>query len=128
MTKSDNSLGSLKEYCIRWNAADVMDIASSGQKKTLAGTQALAAGNPPAYRPSPEPLPSELFSIQQRLYRMVDATTISIYPYISPVPENAGYPEYGHLGFSNIFFNLDGFQIYHISSIRASNPSHRGPG
>jgi hypothetical protein len=28
-TKSGNSLGSLKEYCLKWNAADVMDTASS---------------------------------------------------------------------------------------------------
>jgi hypothetical protein len=126
-TKSDNSLGSLKEYCMRWNATDVMDTSSSG-KKTLAGTQTLAAGNPPAIPAKPMAIASELFSIQQRLYRMADATTVSIYPYISPVPKNAGCPGYGHSGFSNIFLNLADFQIHHISSIRASNPSHRGLG
>jgi hypothetical protein len=127
-TKSDNNLGFLKEYCMRWNAADVMDTASSGQKKTLAETQALAAGNPPDIPAKPRAIASELFSIQQRLYRVADATTVSIYPYISPVPENASCPEYGHSVFSNIFLSLAEFQIHHISSIRASNPSHRGPG
>jgi hypothetical protein len=121
-TKSDNSLGSLKEYCMKWNAT-----ASSGQKKTLAGTQALATGNPPDISAKPRAIASELFSIQQRLYRVADATTVSIYPYISLVHENAGCPEYGHPGFSNHFFDLAQFQIHHISSIRASNPSH-GPG
>jgi hypothetical protein len=124
LTKSDNSLGSLKEYCMRWNDADVMDTASSGKKKTLAGTQALVAGNPPAIPAKPISIASELFSIQQRLYHVADTTTISIYPYISPVPKNAGCSEYGHPGFSNTFLNLAEFQIHHISLIRASNPSH----
>jgi hypothetical protein len=35
LTKSDKSLGSLKEHCIKWNDADFMDTASS-QKKKLA--------------------------------------------------------------------------------------------
>jgi hypothetical protein len=30
-TKSGNNLGSLKEYCLRWNAADIMDTASSSK-------------------------------------------------------------------------------------------------
>jgi hypothetical protein len=63
-TKSDNSLGSLKEYCMRWNAADVMDTASSGKKKTLVGTQGLAAGNPPAIPVKRVAIASELFIIQ----------------------------------------------------------------
>jgi hypothetical protein len=75
-TKSDNSLGSLKEYCMRWNDADVMDIASSGKKKTLAGTQALAAGNPPAIPTKPISIANELFSIQQRLYYVADTSQI----------------------------------------------------
>jgi hypothetical protein len=43
-TKSDNSLGSLKEYCTKWNDADYVDTASSSKNKTLAGTP--APGNP----------------------------------------------------------------------------------
>jgi hypothetical protein len=118
-TKSDNSLGSLKEYCMKWNDADFVDTASSGKKKTLAGTPA----------PSNPDVTSKLFSIQQRLYRLAEATNVSIYPYISPVPENVGCSGYGHPEFSNIFFNLADFPTaQHISSIRASNPSHRGPG
>jgi hypothetical protein len=37
-TKSDNSLGSLKEYCMKWNDADFVDTASSSKKKAPAGT------------------------------------------------------------------------------------------
>jgi hypothetical protein len=123
-TKSDNSLGSLKDYYMKWNDADFVDTTSSSKKKALAGTQTAATGNPPAIPAKPVAIASELFSIQQRLYRLSEASTVSIHPYISPVPENAGCPEYGHPGFSNTFFNLAEFQIHHISSIRASNPSH----
>jgi hypothetical protein len=36
-TKSDNNLGSLKEYCMKWNDADFVDTASSSKKKTWPG-------------------------------------------------------------------------------------------
>jgi hypothetical protein len=113
---------------MKWNDADFVDTASSSKKKALAGTQTVAIVNPSAIPAKPVAIASELFSIQQRLYRLADATTVSICPYISLVPENAGCPEYGHPGFFNNFFNLAEFQIHHVSSIRASNPSHRGPG
>jgi hypothetical protein len=100
-TKSDNSLGSLKEYCMKWNDADFVDTASSGKKKALARTQTVATGNPPVVPAKPVAITSKLFSIQQRLYRVAEATNVSIYPYISPVPENAGYPEHRHSGFFN---------------------------
>jgi hypothetical protein len=126
-TKSDNSLGSLKEYCTKWNDADFVDTASSGKNKALAGTP--APGNPDAIPAKPIAIACELFSIQQRLYRLADATNVSTFPHISPVPENVGCPGYGHPGFSNISFYLADFPTArHISSIRASNPSHRGPG
>jgi hypothetical protein len=61
LTKSDKSLGSLKEYCMKWNDADCMDTASS-KKKKLAG--ASGAGNPDAILASkPIPIASELLSI-----------------------------------------------------------------
>jgi hypothetical protein len=63
-TKSDNNLGSLKEYCMKWNDADYMDTASS-KKKKLSGV--LAPGNPDAISAKPIAIASELFSIQQRL-------------------------------------------------------------
>jgi hypothetical protein len=126
-TKSDNSLGSLKEYCMKWNDADFVDTASSGNKKSLARTP--APGNPDVIPVKPIAIANELFSIQQRLYRLADATNVSTFPHISPVPKNVGCPGYGHLGFSNISFNLADFPIArHIRSIQASNPSHRGPG
>jgi hypothetical protein len=83
-TKSDNSLGSLKEYCMKWNDADFVDIASSGKKKSLAGTP--APGNLDVIPAKPIAIASELFSIQQRLYRLADATNVSTFPHISPVP------------------------------------------
>jgi hypothetical protein len=60
-TKSDKSLGSLKEYCMKWNDADYMDTASS-KKKKLAGVP--APGNPDAIPAKPIAIASELFSIQ----------------------------------------------------------------
>jgi hypothetical protein len=115
-TKSDKSLGSLKEYCMRWNDANFMDTASSGKKKSLARTP--APGNPDVIPAKPIPIASKLFSIQQRLYRLADATNVSTFPHISPVPKNVGYPGYGHLGFSNITFNLADFlTARHVSSI-----------
>jgi hypothetical protein len=83
---------------MKWNDADYMDTASSGKKKTLAGV--LAPGNPDVIPMKPIAITSELFSIQQRLYRLADATNVSTFPYISPVPENVDCPGYGHLGFS----------------------------
>jgi hypothetical protein len=65
LTKSDKSLGSLKEYCTKWNNADYMDTASS-KKKKLAGV--LAPGNPDVIPAKPIPIASELLSIQQRLH------------------------------------------------------------
>jgi hypothetical protein len=94
---------------MKWNDADFMDTSSSSKKKALARTQ--TADTPPAIPAKPIAIASELFSIQQRLYRLAKATNVSIYPYISPVPKNVGCPGYGHLGFSNIFFNLADFRI-----------------
>jgi hypothetical protein len=60
-TKSDKSLGSLKEYCTKWNDADYMDTANS-KKKKLTGVP--APGNPDAIPAKPIAIASELFSIQ----------------------------------------------------------------
>jgi hypothetical protein len=79
-TKSDKSLGSLKEYCTKWNDADYMDTASS-KKKKLAGVP--APGNPDAIPAKPIAIASELFSIQQRLHLLADATNVSTF-LISP--------------------------------------------
>jgi hypothetical protein len=79
-TKSDKSLGSLKEYCMKWNDADYMDTASS-KKKILTGVP--APRNPDAIPAKPIAIASELFSIQQRLHLLADATNVStflIYP------------------------------------------------
>jgi hypothetical protein len=76
LTKSDKSLGSLKEHCMKWNDADYMDTASSRKKKLA---EALAPGNPDAILASkPIPIARELLSIQQRLHLLADATNVSI--------------------------------------------------
>jgi hypothetical protein len=103
-TKSGNSLGSLKEYCLKWNAADVMDTASSGKQKAPVETQALATGSPLEIPAKPRSIASELFNIQQRLFLVSDVSTVSISSHISLVPENAGCPGYGLPGFSYISF------------------------
>jgi hypothetical protein len=76
LTKSDQSLGSLKEHCLNWNDDDCMDTASSKKKKLA---EASAAGTPDAILASkPIPIASELLSILQRLHRLADATNVSI--------------------------------------------------
>jgi hypothetical protein len=81
LTKSDKSLGSLKEHYIKWNDADFMDTASS-QKKKLA--EASATGNPTnILAAKPIPIACELLSIQQRLHLLADATNVSL-SYIYP--------------------------------------------
>jgi hypothetical protein len=99
-TKSDKSLGSLKEHCIKWNDADSMDTADSKIKKLA---EASATGNPSdILAAKPIPIACELLSIQQRLHLLADATNVSLfYTCISPVPENIGCPGYGQPGFSN---------------------------
>jgi hypothetical protein len=124
-TKGDKSLGSLKEHCTKWNDADFLDTASSGKKKSLAGTPAPSNPDADIIPAKPIPIASEIFSLQHRIFRLAEATNVSSFPHISPVPENVGCPGYGHPGFSNINFNLVDFPTArHISSIRASNPSH----
>jgi hypothetical protein len=62
LTKSDKSLGSLKEHCIRWNDADSMDTANSKSKKLA---EALATGNPAdILAAKPIPIACELLSLQ----------------------------------------------------------------
>jgi hypothetical protein len=76
LTKIDKSLGSLKEYCTKWNDADFMDTASSRKKKLA---KVSATGNPAAILAAkPIPIASELLSIQQRLHLLADATNVSI--------------------------------------------------
>jgi hypothetical protein len=76
LTKSDKSLGSLKEHCMKRNDADYMDTASSRKKKSA---EAPATSNPAAILASkPIPIASELLSIQQRLHLLADAINVSI--------------------------------------------------
>jgi hypothetical protein len=76
LTKSEKSLGSLKEYCVKWNDADCMDTTSSKKKKLA---EAAATGNPAdILAAKPIPIASELLSIQQRLHLLADATNVSV--------------------------------------------------
>jgi hypothetical protein len=85
LTKSDKSLGSLKEHCIKWNEADYMDTASSRKKKLV---EASATGNPAAILAAkPIPIASELLSIQQRLHLLADATNVSVLLIHIPSPQ-----------------------------------------
>jgi hypothetical protein len=81
LTKSDKSLGSLKEHCIKWNDADTMDTAESKNKKVA---EASATGDPTdILAAKPIPIACELLSIQQRLHLLADATNVSLF-YIYP--------------------------------------------
>jgi hypothetical protein len=84
LTKSDNSLGSFKEHCIKWNDADSMDTAESKNKKLA---EALATGNPAdILAAKPIPIASVLLSIQQRLHLLADATNVSLFYIYIPSP------------------------------------------
>jgi hypothetical protein len=74
---SGKSLGSLKDYFIKWNTADIMDTTSSGNPKAPAKTQALIAGGP-EIPVKPRVIASEFFKVQQNLFQITDATTVSI--------------------------------------------------
>jgi hypothetical protein len=63
---------------LKWNAADVMDTASSSKQKAPAETQAIFAGNPSDIPAKPRAIASELFNIQQRLFLVSDTTTVSV--------------------------------------------------
>jgi hypothetical protein len=79
-TKSDKSLGSLKEYCMKWNNADYMDTASS-KKKKLAGVP--AHGNPDAIPAKPIAIDSELslYLPSPRKCRLSGIRTSGIFQY-----------------------------------------------
>jgi hypothetical protein len=82
-TKSDQSLGSLKEHCVRWNDAGDMDTADSRSKKMA---EAAATGSPVDILAAKAlPIACELLSLQQRLHRLADATNVSpFYLYTYP--------------------------------------------
>jgi hypothetical protein len=82
-TKSDQTLGSLKEHCVRWNDAGIMDTGDSSSKKMA---EASATGNPAdILAAKPIPIACELLSLQQRLHQLADATNVSpLYLYTYP--------------------------------------------
>jgi hypothetical protein len=116
LTKSDKSLGSLKEYCIKWNDADYMDSASS-KKKKLPGALAANPGVPAA---NPEvvvaqlaaktiPIVCELLSIQQRLHLLADSTNVSVLLIHIPSPRKcrlSRIPTSGIFNYALSFFQI----------------------
>jgi hypothetical protein len=85
VTKSDQSLGSLKEHCIKWNDAGSMDTADSRSKKLA---KASATGNPSdILAAKPIPIACELLSLQQRLHLMADATNVSPFHFYPQSPK-----------------------------------------
>jgi hypothetical protein len=107
LTKSDKSLGSLKEHCIKWNDADYMDTASSRKKKLA---EASATGNPAAILAAkPIPIASELLSIQQRLHLLADATNVSVLLTHIPSPQKCRLSRIQTSGIFN--YALSSFQI-----------------
>jgi hypothetical protein len=85
LTKSDKSLGSLMEHCIKWNDADSMDTADSKNKKLA---EASTTGNPAdILAAKPIPIASELLSIQQRLHLLADATNVSLFYIYIHIPQ-----------------------------------------
>jgi hypothetical protein len=75
VTRSDQSLGSLKERCEKWNDADSLDTAESKKKKQA---EASATGNPAdILAAKPIPIACDLLSLQQQLHKLADATNVS---------------------------------------------------
>jgi hypothetical protein len=128
LTKSDQSLGSLKEHCIKWNDADTMDTADSKNKKLA---KASATGNPTdILATKPIPIACELLSIQQRLHLLADATNVSLFYIYIPSPRKCRLSGIRTFGIFQYLLRLTIFKltVRHMSSIRASNLSHRGTG
>jgi hypothetical protein len=108
LTKSDQSLGSLKEHCIRWNDADSMDTADSRSKKLA---EASATGNPSdILAAKPIPIACELLSLQQRLHLLADATNVSLLYIYPQSPKMSAVRDTGSRDFP-IPFALSYFQI-----------------
>jgi hypothetical protein len=109
LTKSDKSLGSLKEHCVKWNDADFMDTASS-QRKKLA--EASATGDPTdILAAKPIPIAYELLSIQQRLHLLADATNVSLFYIHIPSPRKCRLSGIRTSGIFQHLLHLAVFQI-----------------
>jgi hypothetical protein len=108
LSKSDGSLGSLKEHCIRWNNANSMDTADSRSRKLA---EASATGNlADILAVKPVPIACELLSLQQRLYLLADATNVSLFYLYPQSPKMSAVRDTGTRDFP-IPFALSFFQI-----------------
>jgi hypothetical protein len=113
LTKSDKSLGSLKEHCIKWNDADSMDTADSKNKKLA---EASATGNPAdILAAKPIPIASELLSIQQRLHLLADATNVSLFYIYIPSPRKCRLSGIRRSGIFQYLLHFSCFQINRLT-------------
>jgi hypothetical protein len=109
LTKSDKSLGSLKERCEKWNDADSMDTAESKRKKLA---EASATGNPAdILAAKPIPIACELLSLQQRLHLLADTTNISLFYIYIPSPRKCRLSGIRTAGIFQHLLHLAVFQI-----------------
>jgi hypothetical protein len=109
LTKSDKSLGSLKERCEKWNDADFMDTAESKKKKLA---EASATGDPAdILATKPIPIACELLSIQQRLHILADATNVSLFYIHIPSPQKCRLSGIRTFGIFQYLLYLAVFQI-----------------
>jgi hypothetical protein len=109
VTKSDQSLDSLKEHCIKWNDAGNMDTADSRSKKQA---EASATGNSSDILASkPIPIACELLSLQQRLHLVADATNVSPFHLYIPSPRKCRLSGIRTSGIFQHLLHLTVFQI-----------------
>jgi hypothetical protein len=109
LTKSDKSLGSLKERCEKWNDADSMDTAKSKKKKLA---EASATGKPSdILAAKPIPIACEFLSIQQRLHHLADATNVSPFYIDIPSPRKCQLSGIRTAGIFQHLLHLAVFQI-----------------
>jgi hypothetical protein len=109
LTKSDQSLGSLKEHCEKWNDADTLDTAES-RKKMVA--KASATSNPTdILAAKPIPVACELLSIQQQLHLLADATNVSPFYIDIPSPRKCRLSGIRTSGIFKHLLHLAVFQI-----------------
>jgi hypothetical protein len=107
--KSDQSLGSLKERCEKWNDANSLDTAESKKKKQA---EASATGDPAdILAAKPIPIACELLSLQQRLHRLADATNVSPLHIDIPSPRKCRLSGIRTSGIFQDLLHLAAFQI-----------------
>jgi hypothetical protein len=113
VTKSDQSLGSLKEHCIKWNDTGNMDTVDSRSKKQA---EASATGNSSnILAAKPIPIACKLLSLQQRLHLVADATNVSPFHLYIPSPRKCRLSGIRTSGIFQHLLHLTVFQINYLT-------------